>query len=65
MTPRVLILRVRLIILRLGVIFLRRIMTGVIFLRRIMTPRSLFDGGGVIIRRYTGMDGCTSDGKEF
>ena len=45
MTPRVFILQVGLIILRLGVIFLRRIMTGGHFLRRIMTPRSLFDGG--------------------
>ena len=44
-TPHVFILRFGIIILWLGVIFLRWIMTGVIFLRRIMTPRSLFYGG--------------------
>ena len=51
-TPRVLILRVGLIIQRLGVIIRRRIMMGVIFLRRIMTPGHY--STGVIIRRYTG-----------
>ena len=52
MTPRVFIPLVGLIILRLGVIFLRRIITGVIFLRRIITPGHY--STGVIIRRYTG-----------
>ena len=35
----------------------------VTFLRRKMTGGRFSMGG--VIRRYTGMDGCTSDGKEF